>query len=127
MDILFHHITYGIKCNRVTHVRNQCACACQVELSRRNICIGGKLLFKLLSQKNWQNFSFFLNSIITTYIHPFSGCGRTCPTAYIMFMQNTHQIQVLAKPLCRSQAIFYYSLPNNKWGTKYRVLTYSAK
>ena len=25
---------------------------------------------------------------------------------YIMFMQNTHQIQVLIEPLCRAQAIF---------------------
>ena len=53
-------------------------------------------------------------------------CGRPWPAAYINFNQNTHQIQVLTKPLCRAQAIFY-SLPNNEWGTKYRGLTYSAK
>ena len=41
-------------------------------------------------------------------------------------MQNINQIQVLTKPLCRAQAIFYV-LPNNERGTKYRVLTYSAK
>ena len=53
-------------------------------------------------------------------------CGRPWPTAYINFNQNIHQIQVLTKPLCRAQAIFY-SLPNNEWGTKYHGLTYSAK
>ena len=53
-------------------------------------------------------------------------CGRPWPAAYINFNQNAHQIQVLTKPLCRAQAIFY-SLPNNEWGTKYRGLTYSAK
>ena len=42
--------------------------------------------------------------------------------AYINFNQNTHQIQVLTKPLCRTQAIFY-SLPNNEWGTKHRGFT----
>ena len=52
--------------------------------------------------------------------------GRPWQVAYINFMQNTHQIQVLTKPLCRAQAIFY-SAPNNKWRTKYRGLTYSAK
>ena len=51
---------------------------------------------------------------------------RPWPAAYINFMQNTHQIHVLTKPLSRAQAIFY-SLPNNEWGTKYRWLTYSAK
>ena len=53
-------------------------------------------------------------------------CGRPWPAAYINFNQNIHQIQVLTKPLCRAQAIFY-SLPNNEWGTKYHGLTYSAK
>ena len=53
-------------------------------------------------------------------------CGRPWPAAYINFNQNIHQIQVLTKPLCRAQAIFY-SLPNNEWGTKYLGLTYSAK
>ena len=53
-------------------------------------------------------------------------CGRPWPAAYINFNQNIHQIQVLTKPLCRAQAIFY-SLPNNEWGTKYRGLTYSTK
>ena len=53
-------------------------------------------------------------------------CGRPWPAAYINFNQNIHQIQVLTKPLCHAQAIFY-SLPNNEWGTKYRGLTYSAK
>ena len=53
-------------------------------------------------------------------------CGRPWPAAYINFNQNIHQIQVLTKPLCRAQAIFYW-LPNNEWGTKYRGLTYSAK
>ena len=53
-------------------------------------------------------------------------CGRPWPAAYIIFNQNTHQIQVLTKPLCRAQAIFY-SLRNIEWGTKYRGLTYSAK
>ena len=52
--------------------------------------------------------------------------GRPWPALYITFNQNTHQIQVLTKPLCRAQAIFY-SLSNNEWGTKYRGLTYSAK
>ena len=52
-------------------------------------------------------------------------CGRPWPAAYINFNQNTHQIQVSTKPLCRAQAIFY-SLSNNEWGTKYRELTYSA-
>ena len=36
-----------------------------------------------------------------------SNCGRPWPDAYINFNQNTHQIQVLTKPLCRAQAIFY--------------------
>ena len=51
-----------------------------------------------------------------------------CPTTIncINFNQNTHQIQVLTKPLCRAQAIFY-SLRNNELGTKYCGLTYSAK
>ena len=53
-------------------------------------------------------------------------CGRPWPAAYISFNQNIHQIQVLTKPLCRAQAIFY-SLRNNEWGTKYHGLTYSAK
>ena len=53
-------------------------------------------------------------------------CGRPWSAAYINFNQNIHQNQVLTKPLCRAQAIFY-SLPNNWWGTKYRGLTYSAK
>ena len=53
-------------------------------------------------------------------------CGRPWPAAYTNFNQDTHQIQVLTKPLCRAQAIFY-SLPNNERGTKYRGLTYSAK
>ena len=53
-------------------------------------------------------------------------CGRPWPAAYINFNQNIHQIQVLTKPLCRAQAIFY-SLPNNELGTKYHGLTYSAK
>ena len=53
-------------------------------------------------------------------------CGRSWPAAYINFNQNIHQIQVLTKPLCRTQAIFY-SLPKNEWGTKYHGLTYSAK
>ena len=53
-------------------------------------------------------------------------CGRPWPAAYINFNQNIHQIQVLTKPLCHAQAIFHL-LPNNKWGTKYRGLTYSAK
>ena len=53
-------------------------------------------------------------------------CGPPLPAAYINFNQNTHQIQVLTKPLCRAQAIFY-SLPNNEWGTKYCGLTYGAK
>ena len=53
-------------------------------------------------------------------------CGRPWPAAYINFNQNIHQIQVLTKALCRSQAIFY-SLPNNERGTKYRGLTYSAR
>ena len=56
-------------------------------------------------------------------IHSGVYCG---PPAFIMFMQNTHQIQVLTVPLCRAQAIFY-ALPNKEWGTKYRGLTYSAK
>ena len=55
----------------------------------------------------------------------FSYCGRPWQAAYINIIQNTHQIQVLTEALCRAQAIFY-SLPNNKWGTKYRGLTYSA-
>ena len=55
-----------------------------------------------------------------------SFCGRPWPAAYINFNQNTHQIQVLTKPLYGAQAIFY-SLPNNEWGTKYRGLTYSVK
>ena len=33
-------------------------------------------------------------------------CGRPWPAAYINFNQNIHQIQILAKPLCRAQAIF---------------------
>ena len=52
-------------------------------------------------------------------------CGQPWPAAYINFMQNTHQIHVLTKPLSRAQAIFY-SLPNNEWGNKYRGLTYSG-
>ena len=53
-------------------------------------------------------------------------CGRPWPAAYINIIQNTHQIQVLTKPLCLAHAIFY-SLPNNESGTKYRGLTNSAK
>ena len=34
-------------------------------------------------------------------------CGRPWPAAYINFNQTIHQIQVLTKPLCRAQAIFY--------------------
>ena len=34
-------------------------------------------------------------------------CGRPWPAAYINIIQNTHQIQVLTKPLCCAQAIFY--------------------
>ena len=34
-------------------------------------------------------------------------CGRPWPAAYINFNQNIHQIQVLTKPLCRAQAMFY--------------------
>ena len=64
------------------------------------------------------------------HIHTSGGggayCGRPWPAAYINIIQNTHQIQVLTKALCRAQAIFY-SLPHNEWGTKYRGLTYSAK
>ena len=56
----------------------------------------------------------------------FVNCGRPWPAAYINFNQNIHQIQILTKPLCRTQAIFY-SLPNNERGTKYLGLTYSAK
>ena len=59
-------------------------------------------------------------------LNSYNDCGRPWPAAYITFMQNTHQMQVLTEPLCRAQAIFY-SLPNNEWGTKYRGLTYSAK
>ena len=32
--------------------------------------------------------------------------GRPYPAVYIIFVQNTHQIQVLTKPLCHAQAIF---------------------
>ena len=53
-------------------------------------------------------------------------CGRPWPATYINFNHNTPQIQVLTKPVCRAQAIFYL-LPNNEWGTKYLGLTYSAK
>ena len=53
-------------------------------------------------------------------------CGRPWRAAYINFNQNTHRIQVLTKPLCRAQAIFY-SLPNNELGTKYCGLTYGGK
>ena len=62
------------------------------------------------------------------YPQPFLSiyCGWPWSAGYINFMQNTHQIQVLTKPLCRAQAIFY-SLPNNEWGTKYHGLIYSAK
>ena len=55
-----------------------------------------------------------------------ASCGRPWPAAYINFNQNIHQIQLLTKPLCRAQAIFY-SLPNNERGTKYHGLTCSAK
>ena len=55
-----------------------------------------------------------------------SYCGRPWQAVYINFNENIHQIQVLTTPLCPAQAIFY-SLPKNKWGTKYRGLTYSAK
>ena len=53
-------------------------------------------------------------------------CGWPWMAAYININQNTHQIQVLTTPLCHAQAIFY-SLPNNKWSTKFRGLTNSAK
>ena len=53
-------------------------------------------------------------------------CGRPWFAAYIMFMQSTHQIQVLTEPSCRAQAIFY-SLPHNECDTHYRGLTYSVK
>ena len=41
--------------------------------------------------------------------HVFSNscCGRPWPAAYINFNQYIHQIQVLTKPLCLAQAIFY--------------------
>ena len=32
--------------------------------------------------------------------------GWPWPAAYINFNQNSHQIQVFTKPLCRAQAIF---------------------
>ena len=52
--------------------------------------------------------------------------GRPWPAVNIIFVQITHQIQVLTEPLCRAQAILY-ALPNNERGTKYRGLTYSAR
>ena len=63
---------------------------------------------------------------VTGHLRPYSYCRRPWPAAYIKFMQNTLQIQFLTEPLCRAPAIFYL-LPNNKWGTKYCALTYSAK
>ena len=48
--------------------------------------------------------------------------GWPWPAVYIIFVQLTHQIQVLTEPLCRAQAILY-ALPNNERGTKYRGLT----
>ena len=52
--------------------------------------------------------------------------GRPWPAVYINFVLKIHLIQVLTEPLCRAQASFYV-LPNNERGTKYRVLTYSAR
>ena len=52
--------------------------------------------------------------------------GRPWPAVYIIFVQITHQIQVLTEPLCRALAIFY-ALQNNERGIKYRGLTYRAK
>ena len=43
--------------------------------------------------------------------------GRPWPAEYIIFVQITHQIQVLTEPLCRAHAILY-ALPNNERGTK---------
>ena len=60
------------------------------------------------------------------FMSSFTYCGRPWPAAYINFNQNIHQIQVLTKPLCRAQAVFYL-LPNNEWGTKYHGLTYNTK
>ena len=47
-------------------------------------------------------------------------CGQPWPAAYIMFMQNTNQIQVLTDPLCRTQAIFY-SLLNTQGHNFYKL------
>ena len=101
---------------------------------------------------NWQIYSPLKRELSCVKVYPFrNNCGlipywqltltkgilnsllfaspqfasRNRPAAYINFNQNTHQIQVLTKPLCRAQAMFY-SLRNNEWGTKYRGLTYSA-
>ena len=55
--------------------------------------------------------------LIVTPITVFCNCSIFCycgSAAYLNFNQNTHQIQVLTKPLCRAQAILY-SLPNNEW------------
>ena len=59
-------------------------------------------------------------------LHRFECYGRLWPAVYINFVQNIHQIQVLAEPLCRPQAIFY-ALPNNEQGNKCLGLTNSAK
>ena len=57
--------------------------------------------------------------MIIPNVTKFHFCSRPWPAAYKNFNQNIHQIQILTKPLCRAQAIFY-SLPNNELGTKYR-------
>ena len=78
------------------------------------------LVYKFKQIVGKPNFSDQFKKIIKRY------CGRPWPAPYINFNQSIHQIQVLTKPLCRAQAIFY-SLPNNEWGTKYHGLTYGAK
>ena len=60
---------------------------------------------------------------MTASIKPYY--GRPWSAVYIVFVQITHQIQVLTEPLCCAQAIVY-ALPNNERGTKYRELTYST-
>ena len=77
---------------------------------------------KFSNEANLDILGFLLNSDIWGRLDLAVCCGRPWPAAYINFNQNIHQIQVLTKPLCRAQAIFY-SLPNNEWGTKYHGLT----
>ena len=79
-------------------------------IRRMNTSIATKMILNAMSMSQYQQIK------IDAWIQKsYCYCGRRWPAAYINFNQNIHQIQVLTKPLCHAQAIFY-SLPNNEWG-----------